>query len=216
MKKKLLSLVLAGAMVASTSVSAFADTQDVTVGSNGATHPVEIEGNIADENNATLPGTITVTVPTRVNFTVNSDGQIEGGVINIRNKSKESVEVIAKQFKDSKPESGIIVKKDFTNDTNTEDKRFISLTLEGRNSVGLTSDRNNATGLFELNDNKSDITAENVNTKASLGVIFPEDNLSLNLRGTAKGNSTGDYEAPEKAVNNNFTLTLKIQKAKSS
>lgn len=215
MKKKLLSLVLAGAMVASTSVSAFADTKDITVDSNGATHPVEIEGNIANKQNATLPGTITVTVPTRVSFTVNNTGGIEGGVINIKNKSKENVEVIAKQFKDSKPEAGIIVKKDFTGVQNAEDKRFISLTLEGQSSVGLIS--GTATGLFELNDNKSDIAAENVDTKASLGVISPEGDLSLNLRGTAKIDDTeGVYKAPEKAVSNNFTLTLKIQKAKSS
>lgn len=214
MKKKLLSLVLAGAMVASTSVSAFADTKDVTVGSNGATHPVEIEGNIANKQNATLPGTITVTVPTRVSFTVNNNGEIEGGVINIENKSKESVEVIAKQFTDSNPESGIIVKKEFDSSAqNTPDKRFVSLTLEGRNSIGLTSDRSNATGLFELNNDKSNIAADDVDTKASLGVIFPEDDLSLKLRGTAKGNDEGTYEAPVKAVSNNFTLTLKIQKA---
>lgn len=214
MKKKLLSLVLAGAMVASTSVSAFADTKDITVDSNGATHPVEIEGNIANKQNATLPGTITVTVPTRVSFTVNNAGEIEGGVINIKNKSKENVEVIAKQFKDSKPEAGIIVKKEFSSEQNTPDKRFISLTLEGQSSVGLIS--GTATGLFELNDNKSDIAAENVDTKASLGVISPEGDLSLNLRGTAKIDDTeGVYKAPEKAVSNNFTLTLKIQKAKS-
>lgn len=216
MKKKLLSLFLAGAMVASTSVSAFADTQDVTVGSNGATHPVEIEGNIADTNNATLPGTITVTVPTRVNFTVNSTGQIEGGVINIKNKSKESVEVIAKQFTDTDPESGIIVKKsgELTGVTNEDNKRYVSLTLEGQSSIGLTSDRT-ATGLFELKSGNQDIGAAEVDTKASLGVILPEKDLSLKLKGTAKGNDRGEYEAPGKAVSNNFTLTLKIQKAKS-
>lgn len=214
MKKKLLSLVLAGAMLATTSVSAFAEDREVTVDSNGATQQVEIEGNIANENNETLPGTITVTVPTRVSFTVNNAGEIEGGVINIKNKSKENVEVIAKQFKDSKPEAGIIVRKNFDSDTNTPDKRFISLTLEGRSSVGLIS--GTATGLFELNDSKSDITAESVDTKASLGVISPEGDLSLNLRGTAKIDDTeGVYKAPGKAVSNNFTLTLKIQKAKS-
>ena len=215
MKKKLLSLVLAGAMVASTSVSAFAEDREVTVGSNGTEQQVDITGNVADDDNQILPGTITVTVPTKVNFTVNSTGQIEGGVINIKNKSKENVEVIAKQFKDSKPESGIIVKKDFdSSDQNTPDKRFISLTLEGRSSVGLISGTD--TGLFELNDSKSDIEAEHVDTKASLGVISPDGDLSLNLRGTAKVNSEGVYKAPEKAVSNNFTLTLKIQKAKSN
>lgn len=215
MKKKLLSLVLAGAMVASTSVSAFAEDREVTVGSNGTEQQVDITGNVADDDNQILPGTITVTVPTKVNFTVNSTGQIEGGVINIKNKSKENVEVIAKQFKDSKPESGIIVKKDFdSSDQNTPDKRFISLTLEGRSSVGLISGTD--TGLFELNDSKSDIEAEHVDTKASLGVISPDGDLSLNLSGTAKVNSDGVYKAPEKAVSNNFTLTLKIQKAKSN
>lgn len=217
MKKKLLSLVLAGAMLATTSVSAFAEDREVTVDSNGATQQVEIEGNIANENNQTLPGTITVTVPTSVSFTVNNTGQIEGGVINIKNKSKENVEVIAKQFKDSKPEAGIIVKKEseLAGVTNTDEKRYVSLTLEGQSSVGLIS--GTATGLFELNDSKSEIAAGNVDTKASLGVISPEGNLSLNLRGTAKVNDDeGVYKAPEKAVSNNFTLTLKIQKAKSS
>lgn len=216
MKKKLLSLVLAGAMLATTSVSAFAEDREVTVDSNGATQQVEIEGNIANANNETLPGTITVTVPTRVNFTINSTGQIEGGVINIKNKSKESVEVIAKQFTDSNPESGIIVKKsgELTGVTNEDNKRYVSLTLEGQSSIGLTSDRN-ATGLFELKDNNPDIAEANIDTKASLGVILPEHDLSLKLKGTAKGNEQGEYKAPEKAVSNNFTLTLKIQKAKS-
>ena len=48
MKKKLLSLVLAGTMVATTSVSAFADTntQEYDVSSKTAEHFVNIEGNV--------------------------------------------------------------------------------------------------------------------------------------------------------------------------
>ena len=71
MKKKLLSLVLAGAMVASTSVSAFAATEDATYNIDSTTsqnHKVTITGDIADEHNATLPSTITVTIPTAMAF----------------------------------------------------------------------------------------------------------------------------------------------------
>ena len=74
MKKKLLSLVLAGAMVASTSVSAFADTFDIQKGT-GTDVNVSITGNLEGSDGATVPGTVTVTVPTAAVFNVkHSDG----------------------------------------------------------------------------------------------------------------------------------------------
>ena len=211
MKKKLLSLVLAGAMVASTSVSAFADDKDITVENKGTSHQVEVTGNVADTKDNTLPGTITVTVPTTMAFTINKEGNIDGGDITIRNKSTESVEVVAKEFIDSNPTSGIIVKKEseLADVTNTDEKRYVSLTLVGQESVGLISDKQ-ATGLVKLTDNSEFTTSDN----PSLGTIIPKGELKLTLTGTAKGNSSGDYEAPNKPVNNRFTLKLKIQKAK--
>ena len=213
MKKKLLSLVLAGAMLATTSVSAFAeDREEVTVGSNGAEQPVDITGNVANDSNQILPGTITVTVPTTMAFTINKDGNIEDGEITIRNKSTESVEVVAKEFTDSKPKSGIIVKKagELATVTNTNENRYVSLTLEGEESVGLISDKEK-TGLVNLSNNEEYDTDDN----PSLGTITPKGSLSLRLTGVAKINETsGRYEAPNNPVNNRFTLKLKIQKAK--
>lgn len=212
MKKKLLSLVLAGAMLATTSVSAFAEDREVTVGSNGAEQPVDITGNVANDSNQILPGTITVTVPTSMAFTINKDGNIEDGEITIRNKSTESVEVVAKEFTDSKPTSGIIVKKEgeLASVTNTNENRYVSLTLEGEKSVGLISDKEK-TGLVDLSTNDEYDTDDN----PSLGTITPKGNLTLRLRGVAKTKAeTGRYEAPNNPVNNRFTLKLKIQKAK--
>lgn len=212
MKKKLLSLVLAGAMLATTSVSAFAEDREVTVGSNGAEQPVDITGNVADSGNQILPGAITVTVPTSMAFTINKDGNIEDGEITIRNKSTESVEVVAKEFTDSKPTSGIIVKKadELANIENTNENRYVSLTLEGEKSVGLISAKAK-TGLVNLSTGNEYETTDN----PSLGTISPKGELKLSLTGTVKGNSsTGNYEAPNKPVNNRFTLKLKIQKAK--
>ena len=211
MKKKLLSLVLAGAMVASTSVSAFADDKDITVGSNGTEQQVDITGNVANNTNQILPGTITVTVPTSMSFTINKDGQIEGGDINITNKSTEKVEVVAREFVDSTPDSGIIVKKesDLTGATNGDNKRYVSLTLVGQNSVGLTSNKTK-TGLVDLSNGNEIETSANT----SLGTILPQGNLRLSLTGTAKDNGSGTYEAPTTAISDKFTLTLKIQKAR--
>lgn len=212
MKKKLLSLVLAGAMVASTSVSAFADDRDITVENKGTSHQVEVTGNVADTKDNTLPGTITVTVPTTMAFTINKEGNIDGGDITIRNKSTERVEVVAKEFIDSNPTSGIIVTKEdeLSSVENTDEKRYVSLTLVGEGSVGLISDRH-ATGLVNLTNDTEFTTSDN----PSLGTIIPKGELKLSLTGTAKGNSSsGNYEAPNKPVNNRFTLKLKIQKAK--
>ena len=211
MKKKLLSLVLAGAMVASTSVSAFAEDREVTVGSNGTEQQVDVIGNVANKSNQILPGTITVTVPTSMSFTINREGQIEGGDINITNKSTEKVEVVAKEFIDSTPDSGIIVKKegDLTGATNGDNKRYVSLTLAGQNSVVLISEKSK-TGLVDSSGNEIE---KNANT--SLGTILPQGNLKLSLSGTAKDNGSGAYEAPTKAISDKFTLTLKIQKATS-
>lgn len=211
MKKKLLSLVLAGAMLATTSVSAFAEDREVTVGSNGTEQQVDITGNVANNDNQILPGTITVTVPTTMAFTINKEGNIDGGDITIRNKSTESVEVVAKEFIDAKPESGIIVKKsgELTSVQNDNDKRYVSLTLEGQKSVGLISAKQK-TGLVNLSDNSEYNTTDN----PSLGTIVPQGDLTLRLTGVAKEGTSGNYEAPDKPVNNRFTLKLKIQKAK--
>ncbi|WP_294161051.1 hypothetical protein [uncultured Clostridium sp.] len=213
MKKKLLSLVLAGAMVASTSVSAFAATDDkeITVENKGTSHQVEVTGNIADTKDNTLPGTITVTVPTTMAFTINKDGNIEGGDITIRNKSTQSVEVVAKEFIDATPESGIIVKMEDELDEaiNTNENRHISLKLEGEKSVGLISNKQK-TGLVDLSTDSEFATTDN----PSLGTIIPKGDLTLRLTGVAKKGTSGNYEAPDKPVNNRFTLKLKIQKAK--
>lgn len=211
MKKKLLSLFLAGAMVASTSVSAFADDKDIKVGSNGTLHQVDVTGNIANDQNQILPGTITVTVPTTMAFTINKEGNIDGGDITITNKSTESVEVVAKEFTDSNPKSGIIVKNEneLSSFDDTNENRYVSLTLVGQESVGLISEKQK-TGLVKL----SDYSEYNTTDNPSLGTIIPEGKLKLSLRGTVKRDTSGNYTAPNKAIDNRFTLKLKIQKAK--
>lgn len=219
MKKKLLSLVLAGAMVASTSVSAFAaDTneQEYNITSGPKDHKVTIEGNITNGNNEVVPGTISVTVPTAVSFTIDKEGQITGGEIKVKNSSNERVKVVAKEFTDTKSTDGIIIVKDsdldneIEHNTDTNTKRYISLNLVGDKSVGLISQKGaDKTGFL---DEAGEEIAKNTDT--SLGEAWNGSPLTLRLVGRTKKTDATEYSAPNKAIQNDFNLVLKIQKSK--
>lgn len=216
MKKKLLSLVLAGAMVASTSVSAFADTneQEYDITSGTKQHKVTIEGNIANTSNEVVPGTISVTVPTAVSFTIDKGGQITGGEIKVKNSSNEKVEVVAKEFIDTNSTDGIVIVKesdlDAKIDSNTDTKRHISLKLVGDKSVGLISERGTDKTGF-LNEAGEEIGN---NTNPSLGEAWNGNPLILRLVGRTTKTDGTEYSAPGKAIQNDFNLVLKIQKSK--
>ena len=211
MKKKFLSLMMAAAVVATTSVSAFAadQTTDVTVGKNGVEQNVDITGNIANTQDQVVEGTITVTVPTAMAFTINSAGELENGKITISNKSDSKVEVIAKGFVDSTPNSGIIVKKntDLADNDDEAGKKNIALTLTGQKSVGLLS---SGTGLYNVESGNEIQESDNT----SLGIILAKNDLELRLAGQTQKASNGSYAAPTKPIQDSFTLKLKIQKAR--
>ena len=208
MKKKLLSLVLAGAMVASTSVSAFAagNEQSYDVPSKGERNAqVEITGNIADENDEVVPGTISVTVPTTANFTVDKDGNLTGSKITIKNNGNEAVSVIAHKFIDTTTNSKITVVK-ASEISSTAPRTNVSLTLGGSlDTVALKSASSSTdSGIYKLDgDTKAD---ENT----VLGNVTADQPLTLSLEGTAGTNGDPLTEA----VNDTFTLILKLKREK--
>lgn len=222
MKKKLLSLVLAGAMVASTSVSAFADTntntQEYDISSGTTDHRVNIEGNVENGSGQTVPGTISVTVPTSVAFTINSNGDITGGEIKIVNKSNEKVEVVAKEFTDTTSEGKIVIVKDSDLDTRIEQdnadqsKKYVSLNIQSTSkSLGLISAKGTDKTGF-LNGNTEIDKAPGNDAKLSLGTAWKGNDLKLSLTGRTKKNG-GTYSAPDNPIRDEFSLLLKIQKA---
>lgn len=219
MKKKLLSLVLAGAMVASTSVSAFAATTDkeYTIGEKGQEHQVTITGDVANGSNETVPGTITVTVPTTMKFMVSSTGELQGGNITVVNRSTDKVEVVAQKFTDTTSDGKIVVVKDSELNDKIRDgesdttKRYVSLRLTGNGkSVNLVSKTTDSPSGF-VNETGNPVTA---GTETSLGNAWENNDLVLKLEGRAKSTESGkNYAPPTDAMNDQFNLVLKIQKA---
>lgn len=216
MKKKFLSLMMAAAVVATTSVSAFAtENKTYTVESGESEAQVKITGSVADNEGKLPPSTISVSVPTALAFTITKEGKVESAPITITSNSTERVEVIAGGFVDTTTNKNITVvpKSQLNSNDNSETNRFVELTLIGDGgSVGLKSDKG-TTGLTKV-----DTEEEWGNTgNPSLGFVTQNNELTLKLKGTASvGRDTSvSYQPPTSAISDQFTLTLKIKKAKS-
>lgn len=208
MKKKLLSLVLAGAMVASTSVSAFAATPGIVDGPDNkeATTKVEIVGNVTDDAGEAKPGTFNVKVPTNASFSVNQDGRFDGTTIKVENKGNQAIEVIAHSFQDFTVDSSITVKG--VGDVQSENKRnVISLNLQGdEGHAFFSSTPGTSNGIY------SDVNTATEKKDIKLTTIQPQNEYELRLQGTAGTGATG-VDNGDGAVTDNFTLVLKIKKA---
>ena len=213
MKKKFLSLMMAAAVVATTSVSAFAtENKTYTVDSGESEAQVKIIGSVADREGDLPPSTISVSVPTSLAFTITKEGVVESAPITITSNSTEKVQVIASDFVDTTTNNNITVvpKESVNSQENTATNRFVALTLTGDGgSVGLKSDKSK-TGLTKDNSGTEWESTEN----PSLGFVTQNNELTLRLSGTAGVGTSGTYAPPTSAISDQFTLRLKIKKAK--
>lgn len=210
MKKKLLSLVLAGAMVASTSVSAFADDTIQVEHNSEKQIEVPIQGDIAASDGTTLPGSITVTVPTSAAFKVDKDGNLTSGTMSVVNKGDATVSVIASKFVDANGTNGINLVKE-EGDLVEADRSKVYLKLTGGDKeVVLTSEANDgnkpAGKMYDVTNTNTAIT-ENDNFVIKNVIAGGTATLRLEGKGTAYKNGTNS----ENAVNDSFRLVLKIK-----
>ena len=209
MKKKLLSLVLAGAMVATTSVSAFAATPGLIDGSDADEHStnVKITGKVLDKNDNEPAGTFNVTVPTAASFVVSKDNGVISVPINIENNGEQNIDVYAEKFIDTQKGNGINVVPETA--LETANRTNISLTLAGNlNTLHLKSE-NDADGVNAGLYKNSQLDAKPSANDLKIANIQSKKSYSLTLSGKA-GKLAEDIE---KAISNDFTLTLKIKKA---
>lgn len=203
MKKKFLSLMMAAAMVATTSVSAFA-ANDKTVTNDGDLVEVKINGIVNDSNDQAPAGTLSVTVPTALSFTVSSAGKLTGSNINVVNNGTQAVDVYAYQFKDTTPTTGIVVK----NDEQLSKKSDVGLRLNGNTGTAyFKSEAGN--GVYD--EGKSPAPqAEGI----KISNIGGGNDDVLYLQGDAgKGELEQQYIST--GMSERFTLRLKIKKAAS-
>lgn len=210
MKKKLLSLVLAGAMVASTSVSAFAKT--ITDSDNTTpTTDVKITGQVLDKNGNVAASTFNVTIPTAASFIVDREGNVSTAKINIQNNGTQNIDVYADKFVDTSVGTGINVERE--DGLESVDRTHISLKLAGNSKILYLKSESESSrtddkhiGLYKGADLSDKASSEE---DLKLAHIKSNEEYELTLSGKAgKGNTP-----IETAINNDFTLTLKIKKS---
>lgn len=223
MKKKFLSLMMAAAVVATTSVSAFADTtpykatgeNTFDVSSNdtvGKEAEVQIQGDIAKNDGTFAPNTMSITVPTNARFAVDKDGNLTGSDIVVKSEGVDPVSVIAYKFVDRTPNDKItVVSSAELTQSQTQDqnnRKKVTLTLQGNtNTAYLKSEADdNQTGIYK--NVSGNLQAVSNSENFVLGNVKPGAPLTLSLRGTA--GTTG--EALTTAEQDNFTLILKFKK----
>lgn len=205
MKKKLLSLVLAGAMVASTSVSAFATTTpDKIVDKDGGTANVTIDGSVDSNKGEQAAGTISVSIPTSLQFQVNGSGEVNGSGINVVNNGLDNVQIIADQFTDNNPNGNITVEGQNGFDRSAKKRSDVVLWVQGNEDRAYFKSGND-NGIYNANgDNvESGIT---VSTLSGKNGGSNSDKISLN------GYAGTGALVGESAITDQFTLRLKVKK----
>lgn len=207
MKKKLLSLVLAGAMVASTSVSAFADTvntKNVEIQPNEEKEvQIPIKGDVESQGGDIVAGAITVTVPTNASFRVDSQGELTSGTMSIVNKGDKKISVIANSFSDSTGTGGIeLVKLENNLESNNRSKVYLKLT-GGNEDIVLTSESGGK--MYKISDTSKAIESGDDHV---IKKVNPQETLDLQLKG--KGTAYSESNSSD-AVTDKFELVLKIK-----
>lgn len=205
MKKKFLSLMMAAAVVATTSVSAFADE---TVTKDGSEVNVTVTGSVNNNLNVAPAGTLNVTVPTALTFSVSSTGELTGSDIVVTNRGTEKIDVFAYQFIDPTPGKGIIVKQELN--VENDKRNEVTLSLQGNEAIAnFASSGDNKKGIYgtaEINENDG--------MKISTVGTGSQNTDTLHLRGTA-GKSQLESQYISTGMSEIFTLRLKIKKAQA-
>lgn len=209
MKKKFLSLMMAAAVVATTSVSAFAADKTITgEDDKEQTTKVTITGDIANDSNEFKPGTFNVTVPTTATFTVANKGEFTGASLTVRNNGTQQIDVYAKSFVDTNGMGGVQVIESSTVTTSPENvERYkVALRLRGnQNTAYFKTGDTSGSGVFQ----NLDLTGPGGEDGVKLSTISPSENDTLELEGEAGKKISGITNA----IKDTFTLTLRIKKA---
>lgn len=210
MKKKFLSLMMAAAVVATTSVSAFA--QDTIIDNADNTSPtteVQITGSVANSDGTMPDGKFNVTVPTTATFSVDENGGFKAPKLTVKNEGAQKVEVYAYSFTDDSGDGkiNILSPTAFAGKQGAAKRNEVKISLRGQfgDIVHLSSTEEN--GVINGSDTPTERGTDGFRLlKLEASTDGTAKTGTISLDGTAgKGAITG-------GISDTFVLTLKIKK----
>ena len=220
MKKKFLSLMMAAAVVATTSVSAFAAvaedvdnrvTEETTINnvldSSEHSHQVTITGKVQSDEGKMPATSFKVTVPTAANFTVNKAGDVVGPTLTVKNEGTQAIKVFAKNFRNTGNGDIQVLAANTISTDESLNRSNISLKLVGeKTNVAYLAAGKGKSGVSINPDLSTNDEVELVGLTAGKDGVAVEK--SFTLEGTA-----GRAKGVDNAISDTFELTLKIKKA---
>ena len=189
MKKKLLSLLMAGAVVAGTTMPAFAATYN-EADTSEINAPVKITGTVHDSKGSAPAGRIEVEIPTALSFTVDTQGRLTAGNFEIKNNSKADVDVKVGSFRETQVGGGI--------------------TLWNDNSGFDTKDRSNI--CLVLRHGQTDVVLQHNMQEKKLATIPGNSTSNVQVLGVAGTAQQSGSTVDDAGVNETFDLVFKITK----
>ena len=213
MKKKFLSLMMAAAVVATTSVSAFAEDNIIENADN--TSPitnVKITGSVTSNDGVMPDSTFKVTVPTTASFSVDKNGGFTAPDLTVKNEGSQKVDVYAYSFKDNTNDGSINILSpeefDLKVGLATAKRSDVKIALRGNlgEKVYLSSTKGNGVNSQEnfTGEDRQGNGFRVLQLEACADGVAKSGTISID--GTA---GTGSTEA----VSDTFILTLKIKKS---
>ena len=196
MKKKLLSLLMAGAVVAGSTVPAFAATTQTVDGLDSATldASVKVTGSVSDSKGTAPAGRLQVEVPTALSFTVDNQGRLTAASFTVTNKSQSGINLSVGSFQESKRGSGVDA----------------GITLHDNITSFNTLDRSNV--CLVLRHGSTDVILQHDMSETQLATIAGNSSENIQVLGTAgKGQQQGTT-VDDLGVDETFDLVFKITK----
>ena len=218
MKKKFLSLMMAAAVVATTSVSAFAAETDTNVDmptqsninsldSSARSHEVTITGKVQSKTGEMPTANFKVTVPTAANFTVTSGGKVVGPELKVKNEGPQAIEVHATDFyKETDGSLKVVAASELSNEPRSTVS--LRLTVNGEDKVHLAAD-DTRSGVFTTGALDHKVNNDEGKLLSLAAGVNGEQTETIQIKGSA---GTGT-ESMDHAATDTFKLVLKIKKA---
>ena len=196
MKKKLLSLLMAGAVVAGSTVPAFAATTQTVDGLDSATldASVKVTGSVSDSKGTAPAGRLQVEVPTALSFTVDNQGRLTAASFTVTNKSKADINLSVGSFQESKTGSGVDAGITLHNNINDFDQK----------------DRSNV--CLVLRHGSTDVILQHDMPETKLATIAGNTSENIQVLGTAGKHIDPLSTVETTGVDETFNLVFKITK----
>lgn len=193
MKKKILSLLVAGVVALGTAMPASADVIQGDKGASSTNANVTVTGTVNKGNNEAPAGRIQVEMPTQLSFTVMGDGTLNAVPFNIQNRGEDAVKVTVASFSETNTSGGITLNNDDSG-LDSKDRANVYLTLKGDNSSSVV------------------LKSTGTDTSTVLATIEKDATKTITLEGKAGKDKSSNTNLESNGTDEVFNLVFKIAK----